>query len=234
MPPETTQFSVIPYLVDAIVVAVFIIFMIACAKKGFVGCIFGLISSTLALLVSTVFAGVIVDLTGGLFGLEGTLTASFTEAFSAIEGFNIPIEGEVDLQEALASQDISAVLAGIIAQNFTTVPEGYTLGMMIGETLGDYATLLISGTVTFSVLIFVLSILRRVFNLIAKTHSLNALNRLLGAGVGFIEALLVASVAVSVLSMFPEMTGILNSSVILTTIYNNNPLIWLLSLFLVA
>ena len=61
---------------------------------------------------------------------------------------------------------------------------------------------------------------------------LGALNRLLGAAVGFVEAVLIASLVVMVLSLFPGMMSFLNGSIILTALYQFNPLMWLITLFL--
>ncbi len=227
------SFDITAYVVDIVVVAVAFIFMMVCSRKGFVNCVFGLLASVVAIVAAICFASVVVEATGGLFGLQEQFVASFTSSFSSIEGFNVVVEADANLAELFAAQDMSAILANLIATNFVEVPEGYTLGMLAGETVGGYAALLISGVVLYVIFRLCLSIVKKLFNFITSgTGLLGALNTVLGACVGLLEALIIASVAVAVCAMFPSLMEYMNSSVILTWIYNNNPLMWLLSLFL--
>jgi len=47
-----------------------------------------------------------------------------------------------------------------------------------------------------------------------------------------IEGILLVSVAVAIMSLFPNMMDFLSSSLILTAIYNSNPLFWLIGLLM--
>ena len=227
-------FDIMPYLVDIIVAAFIVVFTLLCAKKGFINCLFGFVSSILALVLAFSFATLTADITGGLFGLQDTMETSLIATFSELNGFNVVLDQNADLTELLQTQDMSNIVANLIAQNWidTPIPEGYTLGMMAGETVAEFATALISGVALFIVLRIVFAILKKFFNFIARDGLLGGLNKLLGAAIGLIESILIVSVLVAVLAMFPNMMSFLNGSIILTALYNANPLLWIISLFL--
>lgn len=223
--------TIMAYIVDIVILIVALIITIKGAKKGFVNCIFGFLSTILAIVLAFSFAGFAVNVTGGFFGVEGMLTTSFTQSFSNIEGFDVVIQENMDVAEMLEAQSMSAIFAQLIGQNLEGAV-GSTLGELAGRTLGSYATLLICGVVLFIVLKLVFGILKKLFNFVAKDGVLGGLNKLLGAAIGFLEAIILASFVVLILEMFPSAMEFLNSSIILTWIHNNNPLLWLLSLFI--
>ena len=225
-------FNIMAYLVDIVIAVIMLIFVLKGAKKGFITCLFGFISTLVAIFIAFSCATLVADMTGGLFGLEATLQTNLTESFSNIEGFNIPVDANADLTALLLEGDVSTILVNLIAEKYATIPDGYTLGMMAGETVAHFAAALIAGIALFFVLKLVFAILKKFFNFIAKGGLLGALNKILGAAVGFIEAVLLASIVVAVLSLFPSMMSFLNSSLILTAIYNINPIMWLITLFL--
>lgn len=227
-------FDIMPYLVDIIVLAFIVLSVIFCAKKGFVNCLFGFISSIGSIIIAFCFASLLVSLTGGLFGLQASLQSTLTESFSQLNGFNVPVDPSVDLGELLATQDMSQILVNLVVQNWTGVeiPAGYTLGMMAGETVAEFATVLIAGLILYVVARIVFFVLKKFFNFVMGIGLLDTLNKFLGAVVGLVQSVLIVSILVAVLALFPSMMGFLNSSIILTTLYNNNPLMWLLSLFL--
>ena len=225
--------TIMAYIVDIIVVGVLLFFVLSGAKKGFITCLFGFISTIAAGFLAFSFATLTAELTGGLFGLEEMMSVSLTEAFSNLNGFNVIPDPNMTLMEQLQSGDMSQAIANMIAQNFEgQIPEGYTLGMMAGETVAEFATILLAGVALFLVLRIVFTLLKGFFNFIMKIGFLDGLNKLLGALVGFIEGILLVSVAVSVMSLFPNMMDFLSSSLILTAIYNSNPLLWLIGLLM--
>lgn len=228
---STGSATIMAYIVDAIIVIFAVIVTIRCAKRGFVNCIFGFLSTILAITLAFSFAGFAVNVTGGLFGLSDVLTNGFTETFSRLEGFDVVIEENMDVAELLDAQSMSKIFAQLIGQNLEGAV-GRTLGELVGETFGNYAILVISGVALFIVLKLLFRILKKFFNFVAKDGLLGGINKILGAAIGFIEALLIASFVVVILEMFPGAMEFLNSSIILTWIHNNNPLLLLLSLFL--
>lgn len=223
--------TIMAYIVDIVILIVALILTIKSAKKGFVNCIFGFLSTILAIVLAFSFAGFAVNVTEGFFGVEGMLTTSFTQSFSNIEGFDVVIQENMDVAEMLEAQSMSAIFAQLIGQNLEGAV-GSTLGELAGRTLGSYATLLICGVALFVVFKIVFGILKKFFNFVAKDGLLGGLNKLLGAAIGLLEAIILASFVVLIMEMFPGAMEFLNSSIILTWIHNNNPLLWLLSLFI--
>ena len=221
-----------PYLVDIVIAAIIVLFVFLSARKGFITCFFGFISSIVVLFIAVSLAKVTADITGGLFGLRDTLQVSLTESFSKLNGFDVVIDPNADLGELLAKEDMSAILVNLIAKNYDVIPVGSTLAILAGETVASLAVTLIVGVILFIGLKLLFKLLKGTFNFIAEKISLlNMLNRLLGATVGLIEIILLISVFVAVLSLFPDLMPFLNGSVILTALYNSNPMMWMLSWF---
>ena len=75
------------YVVDLIVILFLVGFAIVCAKKGFIECLFGFLSTVVALVAASILAKVIVDATNGWFGVQNWLADILTTAFNKISGF---------------------------------------------------------------------------------------------------------------------------------------------------
>ncbi len=224
------------YMLDIVVAAIMVVFVIICAKKGFVNCIIGFVSTILCLFLAISLAKVTVSITGGLFGLQGSLEETFIKSFSSFKGFDIDISGQ-NVDELLATQDLSAVIATLVVKNYAgvTLPAGTTLAILVGETVAELMSTLIAGVALFLIFRVVMFIIRKVVNAITKKLKLvNALNRILGALVGLLEATLIISLVISVLALIPSagMQHFFNSSIILTFLYNHNPLVAMLGWFI--
>ena len=76
--------SPIGYILDIIILIGLFIFVFICAKRGFVNIFFSFVSSIVALFAAIALSGVFVSMTGGLFGLEATLSESFAETHLCI------------------------------------------------------------------------------------------------------------------------------------------------------
>lgn len=225
-------FDVMPYIADIVVAVVLLIFVLSCAKKGFITCLFGFLSTIVALFAAFTLASVFVNMTGGLFGLEQTLTTSFVNSFSQIEGFAIEIDPSADLTQLLMEGNMSQILVNYIGENYA-LQAGDTLGKIVGETVAQFATKLIGGIALFFVLKIVFGLLKKIFNFIAKDGFLGFFNKLLGAAIGLIEGVLFVSIAAAILSMFPVTSAWLANSLILKVIDQINPIMWLITLFMV-
>jgi uncharacterized membrane protein required for colicin V production len=126
------------------------------------------------------------------------------------------------------------MIANMIAENFESIPEGYTLGRLAGETVAEFATILVSGIALFFIFKIVFVILKKFFNFIARDGLLGGLNRLLGAAVGLVEGLLVLCVAVSIMALFPDLMAFINSSLIMKFLLETNLLVVLITLVMTA
>ncbi len=228
------------YVLDVVILIGLFIFVFICAKRGFINVFFSFVSSIVALFGAIALAGVFVSITGGLFGLEGSLTESFTQTISKIDGFNVNISGNITentLNELLSTGKIPAIIATLVAKKYVGVdiPAGTTLGMLVGETFAGLLCSLISGVVLFIILKILLKLIKKIFNKITeKIGLLGKLNRILGMLVGFIEGILIISIGMSVLALIPSeaITNFFNSSLILRLLYNHNPIVMMLGWFL--
>jgi uncharacterized membrane protein required for colicin V production len=224
------------YILDAVILIGLLIFVIICAKRGFVKMIFHFASGLVAFLVALALAKVMVSATGGLFGLMDSLTESFTETFSKMEGFNVDIAGQ-DIQALVAEKDMVAIIATLVVKKWVGVPlePGTTLGYLAGSTVAELLCTLIAAVALFFILKIVFKLLSKILTAIfKKIKLLGKLNSLLGLILGLAEGILVVSLIVSVLTLIPS-TSVMNffeSSFVLRWLYNNNPIVWLLGLFL--
>lgn len=222
-------------IVDAIVAVVMLLFVLISAKKGFITCFFGFISTLLALFIAVSFAKSVMELTGGFFGVQDMLETKWVASLSKKDGFNIDISGQ-DLEGLLEAKDLPAILVTSILKNHTgALAAGTTLAMVVGGTAARLSATLLTGIALFIVTKLLLKIIRRVFNKIAeKIKLLSAINKLLGAIVGFVEILLIVSLVISILSIFPSSANmkLFTESAILSYLYNHNPLFVMIGWFL--
>ena len=223
------------YLVDVIVVAIMLIFAVMSAKRGFINCFFGFISTIAALFLAVSMAKITVSTTGGFFGVQQALENSFVPSFSSLAGFDIDVSGQ-NLSALLHEKELPATLITLaLKNNGGEIPAGATLGMIVGESVAWLATVLIAGIVLYILVKIFLRILRKLFNSISNSIGLfNMLNRLLGAIVGFIEVVLLISLVVSFITLIPSQSIInfFQSSFILRAVYNHNPIVTVISWFL--
>ena len=112
---------------------------------------------------------------------------------------------------------------------------GTTLGYLAGSTVAELLCTLITGIALFFVLKIFFKLMAKIFTLIIKKIKiLDKVNKILGVIFGFIEAVVVISIVMSVLTLIPstEMYNFFNSSLILRLLYNHNPIVWLLGFLL--
>ena len=226
----------IGYVCDGVILLGLFIFMMICRKRGFIKMFFRFASGLLALVAAVSLAKFALSATGGLFGLQEYFTGSFTETFSKMSGFDVDISGQ-DVGALLASGDLSAVIATLIAKKYVGVElaAGTTLGYLAGSTVAELLCTLLSGVALFFAIKIVCKLLGKIFTvLINRIKLLGKVNRMLGMIVGFLEGVFFISLAVSVLTLLPSaaILDFFNSSIILRLLYNHNPIVWLLGMFL--
>ena len=104
------------YVLDGIILLGLIIYVIICAKRGFIKMIFHFASGIVALIAAISLAKVTVSLTGGLFGLMDILTDKFAGVFGKSEGFNVVLGTDEDIKSLLATKDMVAIIATLIVK----------------------------------------------------------------------------------------------------------------------
>lgn len=219
----------VAYGVDAVVVLGILIVAIVCAKRGFVTCFFGFVSTLAALILAFALAKPIVALTNGLFGLQGFFSDKFTVAFSKLAGFNVDISGH-GVEAALADKNLPAILANLAVSEFGsgTLAAGTTLGIIVGRTTASLTVTVISFISLFIIAKLVLLLLRNIFNAIIEKMTLfNILDGFLGALVGLLQGVIIVCLILSILAVIPSqgMVNFFNQTLVLKVLYNHNPLI---------
>ncbi len=222
-------------IVDIAVVVLMISFVAGGANKGFITCLFGFVSTIVALFVAVSLAKPVMQVTGGFFGVREMFESNWVETFSKKPGFNIDISGQ-NIEGVVAAQDLPAILVTAILKNQTgTVAAGTTLAMLVGGAAAQLCATLLTGIALFIVTKLLIKLTRRIINkIVEKIKLLNAMNKLLGAIVGMIKILLIISLFVALLSMIPSSANmkLLTESAILSYFYNHNPLFVMIGWFL--
>ncbi len=224
------------YIPDILVGIFAIIMIFSCARKGFIGCILGVVSSIVAIFLAISLSSVIVDATGGLFGLQNTLAGVFEGSFAAKEGFNVDITSQEGLVEALESQNVSAIIARLVLKtNEQDFAAGTTLAMLVGDAMGSLAARLIAGVVLFIAIKLVVRLLKKILSgVLENVPLLGGVNRLLGGAFGLIYAWLIVGALLALLAVLPfgGVTTFLQSSLFVGWLYDHNILVIVLSWFL--
>ncbi len=225
------------YILDIAVVALFLVMAIICGSRGFFSCILGIISTVAALLAAIFLAKLVVDATGGLFGLQGVFAKKFSGTFSKLGGFDVDVSG-ADVETALKTSSVPAVLARLVLKivgKQEGVAAGTTLGQLVGQATASLATTLIAGLIIFILVKILVGLLKRVLNNAAdNVGSLGWVNSLLGALYGVLCALLLVSALLAVLAVIPinALSNYLSKTLFVGALYAHNPLVYILSWFL--
>ncbi len=223
-------------LVDAVAIIFLIGYMIVCAKKGFVTCFFGLVSTTAAFIVAIALAKPILGWTNGLVGLQETIHGKFFDTFSKVEAFNKLLSSE-GLESAMVEHDLPGILINLVMKSLdpNDLLEGTTLAVALSDTLSLALSILIAGAVVFILCKILFLILKSVLNgFVEKISVLGALNGVLGAAVGLVQGVLVICSIVAVVTLLPieGLSDFISNCVVVKFLYENNIVIMLTSVFL--
>ena len=217
-----------PSAVDILAVIVILGFAIVSAKRGFVECFFGFISTIVAVLVAFFLMKSVVEWTNGLFGLQKVLQNGCITALGKINGFNVDVSNE-GLAALLEEKNLPAFLAKFVVESVgdADIPVGTTLAQVVGAPLGNFATSLIAWLAVFLLAKLLLSILKRIFSSIVRNIPLvGGVNTLLGFAVGALQGLLILSGVLAVLAMLPieNVITFFNECAFVGWLYNHNPI----------
>ena len=222
------------YLVDGVLALVLLGYVIYCAKRGFIDCFFGFFSTIAALLAAVFLAKLLVNVTGGLFGLRDTLNKTFTDAFMKVEGFDTHVVGE-STEEMLKSKHMSAILVQLVLKMTKTAEEGTVLAVALVEVTSSLATTILCGVAIFILAKLLMRLTKGILEKVAqKLKIVGAANTLLGAVVGVLGFTLLLSFVLALLSLIPvqALNDAFNKSLLVGFLYKYNPVIWLIGLIL--
>ncbi|MBQ7923885.1 MAG: CvpA family protein [Clostridia bacterium] len=216
------------WTVDILAVVVIIGFAALAAKRGFVDCIFSLITTVAAFLVAILLMKSVLRWTDGLFGLQELLENGCAAALGKIKALNVDVSNE-GLQAMLEEQNIPAFLANFVVESVgdSEIPAGTTLATVIGGPLGRFITSLIAFFVLFTVAKLLLLLIKKlVSSFVNSMPVISSANRLLGFAVGLVQGVLVISAVVAVLSVIPVdgINRFFSECLLLKALYNHNPI----------
>lgn len=216
------------YAVDALVVILMFMFAVSSAKKGFVECFFGFISTILAVVAAFTFMKSVLSWTEGLFGLQTVIENAVVGGLEKVAGFDIDVSA-AGIEAALEGKNLPSFLINAVVSSVGNqeVPVGTTLAMTVGGTIAEFTATLIAWFAVFLIAKLFLKMVRRVLNSIVESLPIvGSLNHLLGFAVGGLKGLLIVCAVVAVLALIPAegLTAFFNETVIVKWLYNSNPL----------
>ena len=217
------------YILDGIALLFIIGYAIVCARKGFIECFFSFVTVYISIVLAFSFAKLALSVTNGWFGMQASLTKSFTKSFEDVEAFTMAVDKN-GLEAALSQHDLPKFLVNLAVEWFgsETLPEGTTIAMVLGQVTARLLSLLISGAFVFVLSIVGLFFLKKILSAFIKTIKiLGLVNGVLGACVGLFQSLLIISTILGVVALIPSATieGYLTNSLFLGVLYENNLLI---------
>ena len=128
------------YVADGVIILGLLAFGLLAAKKGFVRCFFGFISTILSLAVAFLFMNAVIGWTDGLFGLQTWFNEACVNALDNVVGFDVDISAggiAAALEGKLPDFLITLIVDSVADQ---TLPQGTTVAMVAGEALGGVVT----------------------------------------------------------------------------------------------
>lgn len=224
------------YILDLAVLGLLILVMWYCGRKGLINCFFGFVSVAAAILVAVLFTKVFVSITGGLFGLQDTLSNSFEAAFLKVDGFSTDISN-AGLTAALEEKKLPSFLVDLVIDRFgnENIPEKTTLAMVTSNTLSGVCINFIAWGGLAGITWGLMWLLKKIVKKISKKiRIISKIDTLLGCVVGLFFCLSALYFTLGVLALIPSeaITGYLNNSILVGAMYNNNVLSQLLALMI--
>ncbi len=216
------------YAADAAVIILIVMCSVSSAKKGFVECFFGFISTILAVIAAFTFMKGLLVWSEGLFGLQGFIEEAVIGGLGKVKGFDIDVSS-AGIEAALSDKNLPTFLVNIVVDSVGNkeVPLGTTLAMVVGASIAELSATLFSWLAVFILAKLLLKIVRGILNSIVESLPIvGSLNHLLGFLVGGIKALLIVCGVIAVLALIPAdgLNAFFNETVIVRWLYNSNPL----------
>ena len=214
--------------VDVVVIVLLVMFAASSAKKGFVECFFGLISTIGAVIAAFTFMESVVSWTEGLFGLQGAIENLAIGELNKIAGFGVDVSA-AGIQASLADKNLPAFLIEAVVSSVGNqeVPMGTTLSMIVGGTIAQFMATLVAWFVIFLLVKLALKLVQGVLSsVVSALPIVGTLNHLLGFVVGAFKGLLIICGVIAVISLIPieGLNIFLNECTIVRWLYNSNPI----------
>ncbi len=220
--------GVVNYVIDGAVLALVLVLAAKGARKGFVDCFFGFISTIVAIIAAFLLMKGVLSWTDGIFGLQGVIENAVVGSLGKVVGFDIDVSA-AGIEAALADKNLPSFLVDSVVKSVgnTQLPQGTTLAMVVGGSIAEFAATLIAWLLTFIAVKLLLKLVRGVLTaVVEKLPLVGTLNHLLGFAVGGLQGLLIASGVIAVFALVPAegLTVFFNECIVTGWLYNNNPI----------
>ena len=225
------------YLLDIVFFLALAIFAFLDAKKGFIGCFFSFVSTTAAIIVALIFAGVAQKITFGLFGLEKVLAGGLNQALSGIDSMNVDLSQGFDasiLSMVSLPSFVENKVLRVINESIGTFPAGTMLYTEVANVLAQFVVLFICAVLLFLATKLLMLLTKKLLMNVADSMGVvRKLNRVLGMCVGLLKVMGITCAVLAVLALLPGegITNFFNETMILSFLYNHNPIHIIFALF---
>ena len=225
------------YIFDIALIVGIMIWAFADGKKGFINCFFSFITAIVCAFAVMFLSGPILRLTGGLFGLEGSIQKGLGGWLSGIPMGNLDVSvdgwrAQLDtmalpqfMKEAVL-EEIEGVVGG--------VPAGTLLGEYLGDVIGSFLSVVICSVFVFIGTKLLMGLAKGILNRIARASKvISKVNVLGGMLAGIFKSFALVCIVLAILSVIPaeSISSFFNNTLILKGLYNNNPLMLVFSWF---
>jgi len=186
--------STIGLIIDIVIIAAIIIFTFIGFKKGFLHSVISLFSWSFCLIVAFFAAKHVAGWINGIFNISGFIGNKISNGLIDSNNFFAQAINSYESAEALIAaipEKTNGLLKQLIKVVFTNssvdMNSTQTIGSMVGISLGQIITIVITGILIFVVLKVAVALLSKLFDKISKTKILGTLNKILGAILSFIK-----------------------------------------------
>ncbi len=224
------------HIADIIVIVFIGLLAVAGAAEGFAKTVFGVVSTVLAVLVASLFAGELGKMLYGFSFAGPSWGDSIAEGFmSTVKDSGVlntfpeggyTEQNVIDMLEALG---VPAILGGVIAPSVSEALIGYegiAVAQIVAEILANFVLTALAFVIICAVIGAVIGILSQfVKDAIEDIELVKNLDSLLGLALGAIKGVLIVWIVLTVCSLFsfiPFMNELVQSTAVVKWFADNN------------
>ncbi len=219
--------NVVGIIIDVAIVLAVLIFAIIGLKKGFFKSFFSLFSWVVCLIVAVLVAKYVAKWINGIHdfagdignAIQGPLTSTNAFFGRAVSEF-ADAQGVLDAIPASLNKLLATLTKSVFTgKDISVLPEGTTVGGVVGSSIGWLCMVVISGILVFIVLKIVVALLSKLFESLARTKVLGGLNKVLGLLFGVVKAGVIVF-AINIALVFLSLIPVVNKTI--TPLINDN------------
>ena len=232
-------------IVDIIIGAIMLIFIIIGLSKGLIKGILGLVGTIVSLVAAVYLAQPFITFIDGLFdGNVISYSNGLVEGWIGAIGnaFTVELTSESDIQALLLdaltglglpaniattlAAPIAAAIAGAVGDSYA----GHSIATLLAPVLANIGLMIISTMVLFILIRMAVFIVEKILdNTILKVGALRALDRLLGMVFGALQGAIIVVLLFTGVALFASnpdyvVKQAIDESIVGSAIYENNPL----------